>query len=197
VRAFAALPLPAHVRDALTQACASARASSPWLRWVQPEQWHVTVAFYGDVPDGRVDDLAARLARAARRTAPLPLLLGGVGTFDSRRGPHVAWMGVAGAADDDARRLQRLAAASRAAGRRAGLTRSDLRADRTYRPHLTLARARDAADLSSALTALPPLPPLGWTADALLLVRSDLGAGPAGAPTHRVVASLPFSASAR
>jgi 2'-5' RNA ligase len=196
VRAFAALPLPAHVRDAVSTASAPARASSGRLRWVDPGQWHVTVAFYGEVPPGRVDELTARLARAARRTAPLPLLLDGVGTFDSRRGPHVLWVGVS-AAQDDARRLHRLAAASSAAGRRIGLAEGALRADRAYHPHLTLARARDSADMASALAALPPLPPLRWTAEALHLLRSDLGAGPGGAPAHHVVATMPFSASAR
>jgi 2'-5' RNA ligase len=195
VRAFVALPLPAHVRDAVSTASAPARASSR-LRWVDPGQWHVTVAFYGEVPPGCVDELTARLARAARRTAPLPLLLDGVGTFDSRRGPHVLWVAVS-AAPDDARRLHRLAAASRAAGRRAGLTGTELRADRTYRPHVTLARAGDSADLEPTLAALPPLPPVRWTADVLHLVRSDLGAGPRGAPAHHVVATLPFSATAR
>ncbi|NUR26650.1 MAG: RNA 2',3'-cyclic phosphodiesterase, partial [Catenulispora sp.] len=46
----------------------NAPAVNALLRWTRPESWHITVAFYGEVPEDKADDLAERLGRVAART---------------------------------------------------------------------------------------------------------------------------------
>ena len=65
MRLFAAVVLPDHVVADLDAALADHRDEV--LAWTLPEQWHITLAFYGQVEDKRVPDLEARLTRAAKR----------------------------------------------------------------------------------------------------------------------------------
>lgn len=92
------------------------------LRWVRPEQWHVTLAFLGEVPPPVAEAVAVRLARVAARHPPLTLAIRGGGRF----GERVLWAGVtawpagAGGADHEdcpgAPAARGAAAASRDAG---------------------------------------------------------------------------------
>ena len=178
MRAFVALIPPAAVLDELATAVAPLQAR-PDLRWTPAAQWHLTLAFLGEIDEGVLTDLETRLARAAHRHPPLELALGGAGRF----GDRVLWTRVR--APD---RLRALAASVTAAARR---VRIDVD-DRPYRPHLTLARGRPGADLRPVVEALRGFTGTPWTADALHLVRSRLGAGPGGTAAHEVVATWPL-----
>jgi 2'-5' RNA ligase len=79
--------------------------------------------------------------------------------------------------------LGRLADSVRAAVRRSGLPIED----RPYRLHLTLARSDGSTDLRPLVGALASVEGRRWVADRLHLVRSTLGAGPAGTALHEPV----------
>jgi 2'-5' RNA ligase len=182
VRLFVALTPPAKVVDELWSVTADLRAANPGLRWARPEQWHLTCAFLGEVADAVRPDLEERLGRAAARHPPLVLALGEGGRFGNR----VLWTRVRGDADG----LRRLADSVRAAARRCRLPVDE----RPYRPHLTLARARDGAvDLRPAVADLGGFDGRTWTAGELHLVRSHLGAGPGGSARHEPVRSWPLA----
>ena len=133
MRLFVAITPPrAVLLEVRTAVAALKRGNTPGvnalLRWTRPETWHITVAFYGEVPEDKAEDLAERLGRVAARTTPMELSLAGAGRF----GPRALWFGVQGQCD----RLGRLAEAAGAAARRCHIRMED----RPYRPHLTLAR---------------------------------------------------------
>ena len=180
MRAFVAVTPPAEVVDALWAWTADLREDTPGLRWSRPEQWHLTLAFLGEVPEEGVDALAERLGRAARRNPPMTLSLGGGGRF----GQRVLWTRVRGDRDG----LRALAGSVQAAARRCRLPVDD----RQYRPHLTLARAAAAVDLRPLVERLADYDGEPWTARALHLVRSRLGAGPGGTARHEPVRGWPL-----
>ena len=170
MRLFAALDPPPGEIAALAEALAAAMAGpDERLRRVPPEQWHLTTAFYGDVPEAVVPELTERLGRAAGRTGPMSLRLCGAGTFPKQAAKgRVLWAGV----DGDVTELSRLADRCVAAGRRCGLAMEE----RPYRPHLTLARTRrDPLDLRDPVTALSTYEGHPWPATSLRLVKSTLG----------------------
>ncbi|HTW21701.1 MAG TPA: RNA 2',3'-cyclic phosphodiesterase [Mycobacteriales bacterium] len=182
MRLFAAIdPSPAAIAD-LRRAIGE---TDDALRWLPEEQWHVTLAFYGEVGDDSAEALAVRLERAAARTAPLSLQLAGAGCFPSR--PHAArvlWIGLAGDVDE----LIRLSERCTAAGRREGLAMER----RRFRAHLTLGRARGApVDVSKRLRTLWEYAGPTWSATSLRLVRSTPGPKQA---RHETVADWPLSA---
>ncbi len=181
MRLFVALAPPGEAIEELSACTAALRELAPDVRWTRPEQWHVTLAFLGEVGDGDVDELARRLNRAAARHPPLSLALGGGGRF----GHQVLWTRV----QDDGDGLRRLAGSVRAAARRTGL----LVEQRPYRPHLTLARADAAADLRPLVERLASWQGLPWVATRLYLVRSRLAAGPGGSALHQPIAGRPLA----
>ncbi|HEX5812494.1 MAG TPA: 2'-5' RNA ligase family protein, partial [Pseudonocardia sp.] len=56
MRAFVALVPAAAVLDELAAAVAPVRAAHPDLRWTPPAQWHLTLAFLGEVDGDTVDE---------------------------------------------------------------------------------------------------------------------------------------------
>ncbi|MGH8774308.1 MAG: RNA 2',3'-cyclic phosphodiesterase [Jiangellaceae bacterium] len=154
------------------------------LRWTTPEMWHVTLAFYGDVPDGNVVDLHARLGRAARRHPALTLGLAGAGRFAGR----ALWVGCAG----DVATLRDLARSVAAAGRRGG---APVEEGRRFRAHVTLARSARPVELTSYVATLAGYEGPVWTAGEISLVNSRLGAGDNRRPRYETLATFPLAGS--
>jgi len=182
VRLFAAVALPDDIVAGLDAALADHRDDV--LAWTLPEQWHITLAFYGQVEDKRVPDLKARLTRAAKRHPVLSLALDGAGRFDAR----TLWVGCSG----DVATLRDISRSAVAAGRRVGASSAD-DAFR-FRAHVTLARARRPVDLRPYVAALDSLRSRSWTVDTVSLVRSHLGAGAERHSRYEILSTHPLAA---
>ncbi|MBB1253677.1 RNA 2',3'-cyclic phosphodiesterase [Streptomyces alkaliterrae] len=188
MRLFAAVTPPLGAREELRRQVSAAASGGPErLRWTDPDDWHVTLAFYGEVPEERVAELCTRLGRAAHRHPPLELRVRGAGRF----GDRVLWAGVTG--DRPApERLRRLADAAKAAGRRAGAPADD---GHRYHPHLTLARARGDVHLAPLVERLADFGGATWAATELQLIRSTLPRSgvPGERPRHELLESWPLT----
>ncbi|MCK7627540.1 RNA 2',3'-cyclic phosphodiesterase [Streptomyces sp. RS10V-4] len=164
MRLFAAVLPPAHPLGQLAERMGRLRElpDADRLRWTGPDDWHFTLAFYGEVPEEALPELQERLGRAAHRCAAYELRIAGGGRF----GDRVVWAG----ADGDRPAMRRLADAAEAAGRRAGLPMGE---HRPYTPHLTLARKRTGRlDLVPYAAALAGFSGSAWTVTELALMRS-------------------------
>jgi RNA 2',3'-cyclic 3'-phosphodiesterase len=177
VRLFVALSPPAAVLDEIGAAAARVRELAPRLRWTSTAQWHLTLAFLGEVEPDTLPELTGRLARAAQRHEPMALAFTGAGRFDGR----VLWLGVKGGRE----LLAALAGSVAAAARRSGIAIED----RRYRPHLTLARSSTPADLRPLVDALRGFAGAEWSPTELELIRSRLGQGP---PTYERIDRWPL-----
>ncbi|MER7845638.1 RNA 2',3'-cyclic phosphodiesterase [Kitasatospora sp. NPDC096077] len=171
-RVFVALAPPDDAKDELARALRSAYADHPRLRWNRIEDWHITLAFLGELPVAAIPSLRPALAAlAAAHPAPRLVLRGG-DHFDDR----LLWTGV----DGDLDGLHHLAADVRDLARSCGIAFRD----RPLRPHLTLARARRDDPISVPLAAdgLAAFAGRPWRAERLHLVGSNTGRGPG--PIH-------------
>ena len=72
---FVALVPPDEVLEDLSEFLAPRQAAEPGFRWTVPDQWHLTLAFMASVAERHLDDLVARLERAAARRTPFPVRL--------------------------------------------------------------------------------------------------------------------------
>ena len=154
--------------DELRTRVAPAREAVPELRWTDPLDWHVTLAFLGAVPETAVDHLVERLARATDRHRVGALRCGGGGAFARPSAARVLWVRLTGDVDG----LRTLARSVQAAARRSGAPPAD--EGPPYRPHLTLARSRKPLDLRRLVERIdgegPP-----WPGTDVRLMRSMPG----------------------
>ncbi|WP_078901800.1 RNA 2',3'-cyclic phosphodiesterase [Actinacidiphila yeochonensis] len=182
----AVLPPPAAVRE-LAAAVAPLRRlpGADRLRWTRPEDWHLTLAFLGEVPDSVRPGLDERLARAARRHPPHTLRLAGGGRF----GDHVLWTAAAG----ERAALEGLARSLRAGARRAGAPADE---GHPFRSHLTLARTARSASvrLGPFAEELASFEGTPWeVGEAALVVSVPPRSGaPGERPRYEVAASWPL-----
>jgi len=185
MRLFVALSPPPEALAELEVAVAPLRHDWPGLRWATQDRWHVTVAFLGEVAEPKLAELGRRLERAASRHPAQEVRIGHGGALPSARKARVLCAHIE--SEHGAREgLSALAASVAAGARRAGAPPPD--EGRRYRPHLTLARSRQPADLAPLVAALTGFRGTIWTADQVHLVRSH--AGPQ--PRYETLASWPM-----
>lgn len=126
-RLFVALELP----DEIKQSLEPLTRGLGDVRWLWPEQQHLTLRFIGELDNGRMYDLAEALALVAG--VPFELRLKGIGHFPPRGEPKVIWAGV-----EKSEELERLKRRIDRALAEAGVPRET----RKFAPHVTLARIR-------------------------------------------------------
>lgn len=185
MRLFVAIAPPAPVLEELEARLAALRPAWPGLRWTSQAAWHLTLAFLGEVNDDMAAKLTPRLERAAHRHPALSLSLGPGGAFPAAGRARVLWAGITG----DRAALTALAQSVAAGARRAGAAPPD--EGRTFRPHLTLARCREPADVRPLVQDLAGYAGTSWTAAQIHLIRSQLGTGP---PRYEIAGTWPLKA---
>lgn len=166
--ASAAVALTDELRRRVSRLAPAAR-----ITWIPEDRLHLTVRFIG-----AADDEAAGAIHAALDdpldTPRFPLTLAGAGAFPPRGAPRVLWAGLEEGRDS-------LEQVEREVTRR--LSAAGIAPDaRPYRPHLTLARVREAAGLSAAnlFTGIGPIRLGTMQVEAITLFESRLSPkGPA------------------
>ncbi|MGH6791858.1 MAG: RNA 2',3'-cyclic phosphodiesterase [Methyloceanibacter sp.] len=127
-RLFSAIELPQNIAARLTLL----RAGLTGARWIDPENYHLTLRFIGDVDGVTARDFTHALGGID--AAPFELRLNGIGSFGGRK-PRAIFAGIT---PSDA--LDTLQRANERAARDVGLPPEG----RNFTPHVTLARLRRA-----------------------------------------------------
>lgn len=133
-RIFVAVQVAPHIRGALASIPDRLGTASRMLRWVPPDNLHLTLRFLGEITGTQAARVAEAARQAARTAMPFSITLAGLGAFPSPRRPRVVWVGIADGAD----RLTALAGALE----EEIVHRKFPREPRSFQPHLTVARVR-------------------------------------------------------
>ena len=176
-RIFTGLEIPDNVRGTLDMM----RGGLPGARWIDPENYHLTLRFIGDVDDVTAHEVASLLGQVRRRE--FELRFDSLTSFGGRRPRAV----VATLAQTPA--LMELQAEHERMMQRIGLEPEG----RKYTPHVTLARLRDSssrqvADYLASRALLQPLP-FKVSRFVLFSSRMSVGGGP-----YVVEAAYPLAA---
>jgi len=165
-RLFTAIEIPREAALSLSLL----RGGLPGARWVDVENYHLTLRFIGDVEGHVADEIANGLDRVRRPS--FQLTLSGVGAFGQKK-PHSVWAGVAASPDLNAlqaeidRICQRLGAPAD---------------PRKFVPHVTLARLKNSspADVAHYLSARGNFSSLPFRVGRFVLMssRDSVGGGP-------------------
>jgi 2'-5' RNA ligase len=127
VRLFAGLQIP----EVQRQQVALLKSPLPGAFWIEPENYHLTLRFAGDIDNAQAADFADALE--GLEAEAFSARLSGLGTFGGKD-PRSLWVGVEGG-----EALEALARGCERAAREAGLA-ADARA---FKPHVTIARLRN------------------------------------------------------
>jgi 2'-5' RNA ligase len=178
-RLFTAVEIPKEIGESL----AMLRGGLPGARWIDPENYHLTLRFIGDIDDRLARDIAFMLGDVDR--PPFDLRLDGLSSFGGRR-PRAVFAAVGGSSA-----LYDLQAEHERLMQRVGLEPEG----RKYSPHITLARLRDssARQVADYLGCRQPFrsPPFEITRFVLYSSRASVGGGP-----YVVEAAYPLSVRA-
>ncbi|MFO7478150.1 MAG: RNA 2',3'-cyclic phosphodiesterase [Methyloceanibacter sp.] len=165
-RLFSAIEIPRSVAERLTLL----RAGLSGARWVDPENYHLTLRFIGDVDGATARDFTQALGGIL--VAPFELRLNGLGSFGGAK-PRAIFAGIA-----PSEGLEALRRANERAAREAGLPPEG----RNFKPHVTLARLRGArADTVAAyLECQGGIGPASFSVNRFVLYssRNSVGGGP-------------------
>ncbi len=165
MRLFAALPLPDSAVERLTSLRLRLSGPKDGLRWSEPEQWHITLEFFGDVGQDRASCLRTGLSHVAA-SAPV-VALEGLGLFAAK--------GILFVRAEPSPSLLELHAQVSGISEACGVVPES----RPFRPHITLARSKGKVGQKSlAAMCEPSLPAFGpeilWVASECLLLESTL-----------------------
>ena len=165
-RLFTALEIPRDIAMSLSLL----RGGLPGARWIDVDNYHLTLRFIGDVEGHTADEIANALDKVRRKEFALSLT--GVGAFGSRK-PHSLWAGVSASAD-----LMALQGEIERICQRLGLP-SDAR---KFTPHVTIARLRQpkADAVADYLAARGNFRTMPFRIDRFVLMSSkeSVGGGP-------------------
>lgn len=165
-RLFTGLEIPPEIGETLS----GLRGGLPGARWIDPENYHVTLRFIGDIDGVAANEIAGLLARINRRR--FEVTLQGLSSFGSKK-PRAVVASVA-----PSRPLIELQAELERLMQRFGLDPEG----RKFTPHVTLARLRDASprDVADYLAIRGYFPSKVFTAQRFVLFssRASTGGGP-------------------
>ena len=140
VRTFVAVELTPEIRGKAGDLIARLRRIVADVRWIVPENLHLTLKFLGDVEVLEIPRICSAVSAAVEDFSPFELEVLGAGAFPDLIRPRTIWLGVRAGNEALVELHNRLQAALAPMGFR--------EEGRRFRPHVTLGRVRDSVEES-------------------------------------------------
>lgn len=166
IRTFIAIHLTDEIRQEIERTIGFLSPRARGVRWVSPENLHLTLRFLGDVEEKRMPEVCEAVSTAAGEVPPFAIRVGDFGAFPGLDRPKVLWIGVEG----DTVTLGELQRRVETELVRRGFPEED----RPFSPHLTVGRTvRDRrASVPVPPAAITPGPEM--TVREVFVIKSDL-----------------------
>lgn len=184
-RLFIALDISSELKSDLARLIAGFKDSGAGVRWVRPENLHLTLKFLGSVEEARLGGIRGALKAVAAQSAPFGFRCGGLGAFPDIRKPQVLWAGILGDQGNLVRLAQRTDEALAALG--------FPKAKDPFSPHLTFGRIGSPKGLRGLMEVygLAAFTPSGTvSADKVVLYKSVTGSG---GPVYEALDTFPLN----
>jgi len=170
VRTFVAVEISEAVRAAAAKVIGRLAKCNASIRWVEPENMHLTLKFLGEVEAVELPDVCRAVEEAAAEVTGFTFDVAGVGAFPKVERPRTIWLGVTEGAEKLAELQERL---------EKGLKKLGYPPDnRRFSPHLTLGRVKHAgpelAEVSELIRSLADQPAGTTEVDELAVFSSEL-----------------------
>jgi 2'-5' RNA ligase len=189
LRSFIALEIPPRIQQVITLASASLQKSlpRPLVRWVSPQNIHLTLRFLGETSSIILDQVVATLEIEASNHTPIDIQVANFGAFPNSERARVLWVGLQAPST-----LSDLYKSVETITTNLGFTNKE----RGFSPHLTIGRVNQnatSADLKKISICLhqTEMGVLGcFQVEAIAIFKSNLR--PSG-PLYTLLHSIPLS----
>ncbi len=179
MRAFIAFELSEKIKKELSRLQSELRKTDADVRWADPENIHLTLKFFGNIEEARIEVIKEILTKVASRAKVFRISLSGLGAFPDLHRTRVIWAGLGEGRPES----ERIAKSLEDEMFKTGFPGED----RTFRAHLTLGRVKTdrhkmrLTDKISSLEVRPESCPI----NKITLFQSTLTPrGPIYTPLH-------------
>ena len=183
-RIFVAFEISEELRSAGREIIRQLSEVADDVRWVKPENMHVTLKFLGEVEDRELHDVCRAVSGAVAGLSGFSLPCRSVGAFPNVKRPATLWMGL----DDPHNELRHLHGRIEESTAAIGFAQEH----RPYRGHITLGRIRSRREnepLSRMLTGLADRELADLSVNELVVFSSELERG---GPVYTAISRIPL-----
>jgi len=169
LRTFIAIELPEKIVSAISKVQEGIRSYGFKIRWVRPENIHLTLKFLGNIKEDDTKKVGNTIFESVKGYKPISLKAKGIGVFPGIKKPRVIWTGIS----DQLNLLTELQKTLDEKLEEIGFPKEK----RPFRGHLTLGRAKAKIDpkrLSDALKEFAKFESESFSADRVILYKSEL-----------------------
>ena len=183
LRTFIAIELNPKLQSLLHQIQEDLKKMGADIRWVKPENIHVTLKFLGEIPPAKIDELRDVMIKTLEPVRPFSLGLTHLGAFPKIENPQIIWVG----ATADRNSIQLIAQSLEKNLMDIGFEKEE----RDFDPHITLGRMRTSVNKFALTKKLKhfefPATPLHQLVNQIVLFKSSLS--PQG-PAYEALAKI-------
>lgn len=165
MRSFISVEIPGDIKKDIGNYIAEISDAFEDVKWVNPENLHLTIKFLGNIRKSDVPSLRDCVAGAAKEFDPFSLTMSHLGFFPDSKHPRVVWIGVDGGLDSLLDVFQYMENCLEEIG-------FDREA-RTFSPHLTIGRARRNSTIEVP-AGVREFEPVTFEVEKLALMKSTL-----------------------
>lgn len=169
MRTFIAFELPGNIITAIREVQESIKSYGFRVRWVRPENIHLTLKFLGNINEAEIEKIGRAILDTVKEYSPILLSAKGIGVFPGVKQPRVIWVGITGQMDSLLKMQKVLDDRLEAIG--------FSRENRPFKGHLTLGRVKgkiDSKRLVKAMEDFQGFESEPFTADQIILFKSEL-----------------------
>ncbi|MDH7601244.1 MAG: RNA 2',3'-cyclic phosphodiesterase [Armatimonadota bacterium] len=141
VRTFVAVLLADELKSRISEVQEQAKKLAPDVKWVEPENFHITLKFLGNVREDALAGVLSAVEDAVKDYQKFEVSVAGVGAFPNPKNARVVWVGV----ESGQERLASLAATIDAKLAELGFPREE----RDFKSHITIGRVKSKKHLGA------------------------------------------------
>jgi len=179
MRTFIAVGISSEARERIAQIQAEFRSVGPDVKWVEPENLHITLKFLGEVEKERLLEVIEKTKLGVGEISNFKVHLSGLGTFPSVKSPRIVWVGVSQGKDE----LRRLSEGIEENLSHLGFPKEK----RGFSAHLTIGRVRSPKGKEKLVKKIEELEATDvgeFPVDKVLVMESQLSSK---GPTYRII----------
>jgi len=149
MRIFISVELPDEIKNKIAKLIDKLKKTDAKVKWVKPENLHITLKFLGWVDDSKIDEIINLTTKAAAQTKSFKAKFVSIGSFPEGRKPRVVWVGTAEGGDE----LCSIAQALEETFGKAGYKTET----RAFKSHITIGRVKESKVLDKLVKEISGL----------------------------------------